>query len=184
MCQASSHLNFTRARGVLAGSSSMTRRARSAVAGFVALFVCSAAWAQPDSFGSLYSAVPRLASLALSNNASFHFATSFDWIGSTTPDFLPPLEGTSPVRRPKASGNVGSADFSKDSSKDVVEMKRTNFFDYATGEVGFLYGRSTGKYGIESERGYIIGEVGNEHLHISAGASYENVNGRLPRFVR
>ena len=113
----------------------------------------------------------------------FSFATAFDFGGTPASDFLPALSSINQMPR-RAINHVAATDLSKDSSKDVVEMKRTNFFDYATGEVGFLYGKSFGKYGVESEQGYIIGEVGNEHLHISAGASYENVSGRLPRFVR
>lgn len=53
--------------------------------------------------------------------------------------------------------------------------------DYATGEIGFLYGRSTGKYGGELTQGYIIGEVGDEKFHISVGAAFEDSSFRLPR---
>jgi len=47
---------------------------------------------------------------------------------------------------------------------------------YVTGEVGFVYGRSTGKFGGDYKEGYIIGEVGNDKLHITVGASYEDWN--------
>lgn len=161
----------------------MTGRAFWAVAGIVALQFASSLQAQPGEFGSLYRAVPRVPSLALSNSGNFSFATAFQWTESA-PDFLPALSASRASVSRRTRANVANVDFSKDSSKDVVEMKKSNFFDYATAEVGFLYGKSTGRYGVESEQGYIIGEVGNEHLHISAGASYENANGRLPRFVR
>ncbi len=71
-----------------------------------------------------------------------------------------------------------------DSSKETVELRRFSFFDHASGEVGFLYGRSSGKYGVTTEQGYIIGEVGDDHFHITVGASHEESSGRLPRFVR
>jgi hypothetical protein len=166
------------------GSFRMTRRAFLSLAGFVALQLSAAAIAQPLVSDSLNGMVPRLPSLALTNGGTFSFGTALDWVGGTTPDFLPALNTPAISRSHGTTARMASTDFSKESPKEVGELKRANFFDYATGEVGFMYGKSTGKYGIESEQGYIIGEVGNEHLHISAGASYENVNGRLPRFVR
>jgi hypothetical protein len=56
--------------------------------------------------------------------------------------------------------------------------------DYATGEVGFLYGRATGKYGGDFKQAYIIGGVGDEKLHIIVGAAYEDTNFRFPRYSR
>ena len=47
---------------------------------------------------------------------------------------------------------------------------------YVTGEVGFVYGRSTGKFGGDYKEGYIMGEVGNDKLQITVGASYEDWN--------
>jgi hypothetical protein len=161
----------------------MIKRALFAVAGFLALCLSGAAMAQPDVFGSLNGSVPQAPSLALSRTGTFSFATALDWVGAA-PDFLPALSAPAATRSHGTTARAASSDLSKDSSKEVAELKRTSLFDYATGEVGFLYGKSTGKYGVETEQGYIIGEVGNDHLHISAGASYENVNGRLPRFVR
>jgi len=52
------------------------------------------------------------------------------------------------------------------------------------GEVGFFYGRSDGKYGREDMSAYIIGTVGNDKFQITAGAAYEESDGRLPRFGR
>jgi len=47
-----------------------------------------------------------------------------------------------------------------------------------------LYGHSSGKFGGDYLQGYIFGEVGNDRIHISAGASYEEWNGRVPRWGR
>ncbi|MGI9115162.1 MAG: hypothetical protein ACR2FX_09040 [Chthoniobacterales bacterium] len=54
-------------------------------------------------------------------------------------------------------------------------------FDYATAEIGFLYGRSTGKFGGESKQTYITGEAGNDKTQIFVGASYEDSSFQLPR---
>ena len=62
----------------------------------------------------------------------------------------------------------------KDSSDYPLDL-RPGY--YVTGEVGFVYGRATGKFGGDYKEGYIIGEVGNDKLHISVGASYEDWNG-------
>lgn len=51
----------------------------------------------------------------------------------------------------------------------------------AGGEVGVLYGRSSGKYGGDLFQSYIIGTAGNEHFQVTAGASYEEWTGRSPR---
>jgi hypothetical protein len=164
----------------------MTKRALSAVAGFLSLSLSLSAqqadrpW---DAFGALNQSSVHLPSLLLSNAQHFFFSTGFNWMEPTSPDFLPALSApstTAPRRTNAASGTTPD----QDSSKELVDMRRSNLFDYATGEVGFLYGRSSGKYGVSSEQGYIMGEVGNDKFHISAGASYENLSGRLPRLGR
>jgi hypothetical protein len=55
---------------------------------------------------------------------------------------------------------------------------------YVGGEVGFLYGRSSGKYGREDFQTYIIGTVGNEKFSITAGYLYQESSGRVPRWGR
>ena len=57
-------------------------------------------------------------------------------------------------------------------------------FDYASGEIGFMYGRSTGKYGGTFKQGYITGEAGNDKTQVFFGASYEDGSFRVPRFGR
>jgi hypothetical protein len=57
-------------------------------------------------------------------------------------------------------------------------------FSYATGEIGFMYGKSTGKYGGDFKQAYIIGETGNDKTHIFVGASYEDSSLRFPRSGR
>lgn len=44
------------------------------------------------------------------------------------------------------------------------------------GEVGFMYGHASGKFGGDTFNSYITGGVGNDHLQINVGASYEETN--------
>jgi hypothetical protein len=164
----------------------MTKRALFAVAGFLSL--CLSLSAQQvdrprDAFGALNQSSVHLPSLLLSNAQHFFFSTGFNWVEPTSPDFLPALSapGTTVPRR---TSNASATMPVNDSSKELVDMRRSNLFDYATGEMGFLYGRSSGKYGVSTEQGYIMGEVGNDKFHISAGASYENLSGHFQRLGR
>jgi hypothetical protein len=159
----------------------MTKRARLGVIGFFSLCLSLSAQQidQPDIFRSLNSSPPRFSSLTLSNDSFFSFSSALSWVEPVPPDFLPGLPVASPPR-PVAS----SAARATDSSKEVLDVQRTGLFDYVGGEVGFLYGRSTGKFGGDYKQAYIIGEVGDEKFHISAGASYEESSWRVPRFGR
>jgi len=56
--------------------------------------------------------------------------------------------------------------------------------DYVSGEVGLLYGRSTGKFGGNLMETYILGATGNEKFQLTVGASYQERNGRVPRWTR
>jgi hypothetical protein len=153
----------------------MTKRALSAVALFV-LF-CLPSFGQqkhpPTTFATLNNSLPRFPSLNISDAHSFSYG-AFSWT-EPAPDFLPVLPVPVPPR------TVASAEPPADSSKEVVDVSRP-LFDYAHGEIGFLYGRSTGKFARELEQGYIMGEVGNDKFQITAGAAYEKSTGRVPRF--
>jgi len=111
-----------------------------------------------------------------SNRETFSLATTFNLVGTPT-SFLPT---TMAMESP--SRNV-PATFSRDKdSSDYPLDLRPGY--YVTGEVGFVYGRSTGKFGGDYKEGYIIGEVGNDKVHITVGASYEDWNGRTFRLGR
>jgi hypothetical protein len=156
----------------------MTKRALSALAGSLGL--CLPLFAQqtdrPDIFSSLNNSLLRRPSLTLLDGRLFPFSSALNWTETTTPQFLPALSAGEKPERANASATDG-----KDSSKEVVELRRPNLLDSAHGEVGVLYGRSTGKFGREVEQGYIIGDVGDDKFHITVGASYENSSGRFPR---
>lgn len=173
----------------------MTKRALSAVAGFLACCLSLSAQetqrpvsftlSQPgqsggvDSRAGLFSTLNRsyygFPSLSLSNGRLFSLSNAFNWIEATTPDFLPALSAEEPPKA-RTAGTSG-----RDSVDKVVEVK-PKFFDYAGGEVGVLYGRSTGKFGGELKQGYIFGEMGNDKVRVTAGAFYEESSGRAPRW--
>jgi hypothetical protein len=157
----------------------MTKRAFFAVAGFLGL--CLPLMAQPTNrpgaLETLDDSVVCFPSLTLLNRGPFSFASALE---TASRDFLPPLNMANITARPRRAAAATAAD---DSSKEVVDVERP-LFDYATGEIGFFYGRSTGKFDREVEAGHIFGEAGNEHFQISVGAAYEHFSGRVPRFGR
>ena len=111
-----------------------------------------------------------------SNRETFSLATTFNLVGTPT-SFLPTtMAMESPSRNVPATSSRD-----KDSSDYPLDL-RPGY--YVTGEVGFVYGRSTGKFGGDYKEGYIIGEVGNDKVHITVGASYEDWNGRTLRLGR
>jgi hypothetical protein len=61
------------------------------------------------------------------------------------------------------------------------EISRSSSLYYG-GEIGAYYGTTTGgKYSRSDFGSYIVGTVGNEHVQITAGASYQESNEQLPR---
>ena len=197
------HQDFAGASALLAVNSPMNKRGLLPVVVFLGLFFSLAAQeasASPPGHGGTFT-LAQLRRMTAPNNGSvllqpslfnsldnpvfgfpfsnrdvFSLATTFNLVGTTPQSFLP----FSPaMESPRASRAATSA---KDSSDRLFDLRPN--FDYVTGEVGFLYGRSSGKFGGEYKEGYIFGEVGNDRIHISAGASYEEWNGRVPRWGR
>jgi hypothetical protein len=157
----------------------VTKRAFAAVFGFFCLCLSLSAQQidRPYIFSGLNNSPPRFPSLTLSDRQLFSFSTALAWMQPTSPDFLPGL----PTMAPHPAVAASSSAAIRDSSKEVVDVQRSGLFDYAGGEMGFLYGRSTGKFGGDYKQGYIIGEVGDEKFHISVGAAYEESSFRIPR---
>lgn len=128
----------------------------------------------------------RVPSLNLATGGNFPFADAFDRVDMAPPSFFLSETGV-PINVTMAPIVVHPAHHSSDapdSSKDDVSELRKPMFDYVTGEIGVLYGRSTGRFARDFESGYITGTVGNEHMQISAGAAYENLSGGRGRFGR
>ncbi len=128
---------------------------------------------QPTLFNSLDNPV---FGFPFSNRDVFSLSTTFNLMGSAPQSFLP---FSSAVESPRASLPATSG---KDSSDRLFDLRP--HFDYVTGEVGFMYGHSSGKFGGDYLEGYIFGEVGNDRIRISAGASYEEWNGHVPHWGR
>ena len=74
---------------------------------------------------------------------------------------------STPVRDPK-----DGKDYSSVESMAVEKAALT----WTGGEVGFMYGHASGKFGGDEFSSYIIGGVGNDHLQINVGAGYEETH--------
>src|SRR5438477_11391104 len=105
----------------------MTKRALSAVAGFLGLCLPLSAQQtyRPDLFSALNNSI-SLPSLSLSDGQRFSFSGTvaapffFGWIEPTTPDFLPALSTTAPPRAHSAAAYL------KDSFKQVLDLRKPN----------------------------------------------------------
>ena len=77
-----------------------------------------------------------------------------------------------PVRDPKDGKDYSSA--------EAMALEKASLA-WTGGEVGFYYGHASGKFGGDEFGSYITGGVGNEHLQINVGASYQEFNGHFSR---
>jgi hypothetical protein len=84
------------------------------------------------------------------------------------------LVGAEPRKKgARVSGPVKDPKDGKDySSAESLAAEKTSLV-WTGGEVGFMYGHSSGKFGGDEFTSYITGGVGNEHLQINVGAGYE-----------
>ena len=160
----------------------MIKRALFALAGF--LGVCLSMSAQqkqgPDqlSFDGTTLDQPgvRTPSISLEDRDRFFFSTAFGSM-RTTEEFLPPFSPWEPqsVALPNTT--------SRRKVDDVVDLRSAEHIQFG-GEIGFLYGKSSGKYGREDFESYIIGTVGNDKFSITAGYLHQETNGRFSRWGR
>ena len=97
--------------------------------------------------------------------------------------YLPPPDtfGPAPANRARAASDSRPQNFGTD-PKDSPEMMMSppDRFYYG-GEIGFLYGRWSGKGSGDYLDTYIQGEVGNQHFQITAGAEYQQWSGHTDR---
>ena len=141
----------------------MMKSALLAVAGFLALQSSSFAQPLPGFLDAgLWDQPPINSSWALLDRQDrFSFSTGFGSM-RRTPEYLPPLTPSEPLNLAYLSDNKNSVD-------RIVDLRAQNKIRFG-GEVGFLYGKSTGSgFGREDYAGYVIGTVGNEHFSITAG---------------
>ena len=135
---------------------------------------------RPDVFntanGSLL--IHGLPALTLLDGRRFPISSELGRMGMTPLDLFP-IAFLSAVEVQKVGG---SPVYGTDAPGGVVNLRLNRF--HTGGEVGFFYGRSDGKYGREDFQAHIIGGVGNEKFQITAGAAYQESNGRYPRVGR
>jgi hypothetical protein len=98
--------------------------------------------------------------------------------------YLPPPDtfGPAPTNTARTASDSRPQNFGTDpkDSPETVLSQPDRF--YYGGEIGFLYGHSIGKGSGDMTESYISGQVGNDHLQINAGASFENWSGQTSRF--
>jgi hypothetical protein len=90
--------------------------------------------------------------------------------------------GSAPFRKPNAVSSSRSQMAATD-GKDLPGAMISSPLNqvYYTGEVGFVYGRWSGKGNGDYWQNYVSGQVGNDHFQINAGASFENWSGNSPK---
>ena len=140
----------------------MMKRALFGLAGFLGL--CLPALAQPPLFSTNLLDQPSINSpwLSLEHQDRFHFSTAFGSMRAT-PEYLPAFDPSEPLTSSYAPSD------NKSSIDRIVDLKTTSRIQFG-GEIGFLYGKSTGGngFGREDFAGYITGTVGNDHFSITA----------------
>ena len=95
---------------------------------------------------------------------------------------VPSDTGPAPIRNPHVASNSRSqitATDGKDLPGEMISSPLNQV--YYTGEVGFVYGRWSGKGNGDYWQNYVSGQVGNDHFQINAGASFENWSGNSPK---
>lgn len=135
---------------------------------------------RPDLFSSVDGSVliHGLPVLTLLDGRRFPISGELGRMGLRPLDLFPTAFLNSvEVQKVESSPVYGS-----DAAGGIVNLRSK--WNYTGGEVGVFYGKSGGKYGREDIQTYIIGGVGNDKVQITAGASYEESSGRIPRFSR
>ncbi len=156
----------------------MMKRALFAVAGFLALQ--SPGFAQPTApfFGGTLFDQPSIASpwSSLESQDRFFFSSGFGSMRRTQ-EYLPAFDTSEPLSTAYMTSE------SKNAVDRVVDLHATSKIQFG-GEIGFLYGKSTGSYGREDVAGYIIGTVGNDKFSITAGYYRQDTTYSNPRWRR
>lgn len=152
----------------------MMKRALLAVAGLVAL--CQPLVARPPEQLLLDGDTPWRQEpwTSLENRDRFFFSSAFGSLRATQ-DFLPSFNPSEPL----SMAYLPYSD-SKDSLDRIIDWEAANKIRWG-GEVGFFYGKSTGKYGREDFAGYIMGSVGNEKFSINVGYLRQETTFNVPR---
>ena len=156
----------------------MIKRALFAAAGFLAFQ--SAGFAQPSApfFGGTLFDQSSVASpwSSLESQDRFFFSSGFGSM-RRTPEYLPAFDSSEPLSTAYMTSD------SKNAIDRMVDWRGPSKIQFG-GELGFLYGKSTGRYGREDIAGYIIGTVGNDKFSITAGYYRQETSYSNPRWRR
>jgi len=87
-----------------------------------------------------------------------------------------------PANKGNAASNSRPQNFGTDAKDSPEMMVSPPDRVYYGGEIGFMYGQWSGKGGGDMMQSYILGQVGNDHFQITAGAEYEESSGHAARF--
>lgn len=164
--------------GLFVNNSAMMKRALLAIAGLLSF--CAPAFAQFPLFNTDFLDRSAITSpwVSLDTQDRFAFSTAFGSM-RTNQEFLPVLTPATPLNAAYAF-----ASDSKDSVDRIVDLRKPSDIRFG-GEIGFLYGKSTGSgFGREDYAGYIIGTVGNDKFSITAGYYRQETNFSGPRWRR
>jgi len=134
-----------------------------------------------DSLSAANTEQLRFPSVSLSDLQEYAPSDRSDWIDGQRVAFSPLPRPAVAARTPARRMGLVTSDSSKELAEESFPVKSRY---HVSGEMGAAYGVSigNGKYGAESESGYIIGAVGNDKVQITAGASYDNTTFRVPRY--
>lgn len=135
---------------------------------------------RPDLFKSVDSTllIHGLPALTLLDGRRFPISTELGRMGMTPFDLFPlAFLNSVSVEKVSPSPMVGT-----DYPGGVVDLRLNR--TYVGGEIGVFYGKSGGRYGREDFETYMIGGVGNDKVHFTAGASYGESSGKIPRYSR
>jgi hypothetical protein len=154
----------------------MMKRALFGIAGLLSL--CAPAFAQFPLLNSSFLDRSSIVSpwLALDTQDRFAFSTAFGSM-RTTQEFLPAFDPSAPLSAPYVSPD------NKNSVDRIVDLRAPSRVQFG-GELGFLYGKSFGKYGREDFAGYVIGTVGNDKFSITAGYYRQETTFNNPHWRR
>lgn len=158
-------------------NSPMMKRAFLAMAGFLALAPSLPARALPFDGTLLDSPTIDSPWASLDSRDRFFFSTAFGSMRNT-PEYLPAFDPVEPL-----TNSYVAPTSRRDSLDRIVDLRAPNRIQFG-GEIGFLYGKSTGKYGREDFSTYLIGTVGNDKFSITAGILHQETTYTNPRWRR
>jgi hypothetical protein len=159
-------------------NSGMMKRALLVLAGLLSLGSSLPAQAL---FGGNFLDEPGINSpwLSLESQDRFMFSTAFGSMRAPTQEFLPAFTPSEPL----SYGYL--APDNKTSLDRIVDLRAPDSVRFG-GEIGFLYGKSTGStgFGREDFAGYVIGTVGTDKFSITAGFYRQETSFNSARFRR